>query len=151
MSRSVRVFVVSVAAAAVLLSGCSHSQARHPSAASTAPTSSPVASTGPVTHPVSLPAASARMLESATRSGDVQSIRRAFAVPAEQRLDRGFVSGLAALTFKVDESRFRQLDDVSAQVPVTTTDAQGRSVAWTATLVLVDGGWRIALTDQVPQ
>jgi len=101
-----------------------------------------------IAHPVPLRPASARALEREARSGNVAIVERAFDIPAGQRLDPGFVPGLARMrSIHVDETRFEQKDDRSAAVPITTTDPSGRTTTWTATLGLVDGTWRIALTE----
>jgi hypothetical protein len=130
-------------AAAVLLSaGCSH----HPAAPA------PAAATGSVrvTHPVPLTAAAARALESKVTSPDPNRVVQAFHVPAGQHLDPAFLKGLTQLrAVRVDESRFVQRDDVSAAVPIVTTDRAGVSTTWQAVLVLVDGGWRIGETERV--
>jgi hypothetical protein len=99
---------------------------------------------------VPLPAAQARGLEADTRSGQAGEVRKALDIPAKRKVDPGLVRELASLrSLRVDERGFVQRDDHSATVPITTTAADGTTTTWTATLVLVGGTWRIALTEPV--
>jgi hypothetical protein len=101
-----------------------------------------------VSHPVPLTAAAARALEVQVRSGDVTAVSKAFIVPDAKSMDASFVRNLASLKqFRVDETRFTQAADAAATVPVTTVDGAGTPTRWTATLVLVEGAWRIAATQ----
>lgn len=132
-------------AVGVALTGCS-SNAAAPAAASSTGTPSPSAT---ISTPVPLPVASARALESAARSGDEASIRRAFVVPSGTALDPQLADGLAAFArFDIDQSQFVQTSDTTATVPVTTVDAAGVTRRWTAILQLIDGGWLIAATQE---
>lgn len=137
--------VFALAAALSSVAGCTQ-HAPDPGKLSGRSTSSATEST--VANPVPLSVASARILETRARSGDDATVKTALAIPADQRLDPALVSGLAAMKgLTIEQSKFRQVDDVSAVVPITTVDAAGKSTTWTATLVLVDSTWRIGLTD----
>ena len=140
-------------ATAILGVGCT--QEAHLSTPSTTSPEPPPArsrtsapATSAVTHSVPLRADAARALETQAHSGDEANVKAALAVPPGQRIDPALVAGLAAMkSVKIDEARFKQLDDASATVPITTIDPTGKATTWTTTLILVDGVWRIGLTD----
>lgn len=141
--RFVGVFMLSAALGSV--AACTQ-HALAPGAASVR--STPTVRRSTVAKPVPLSVASARTLETQVRSGDDASVKAALAVPAGQILDPALVSGLAAMkSLTIEQSKFRQVDAMSAVVPITTVDSAGKSTTWTTTLVLVNGSWRIGLTD----
>ena len=145
MVRRRFVGVLALAAALSSVAGCTQ-HAPDPAKLSVRSTSNATEST--VANPVPLSVASARTLETQARSGDDATVKTALAVPANQKLDPALVSGLAAMkSLTIEQSKFRQVDDLSAVVPITTVDTAGKSTTWTATLVLVNSTWRIGLTD----
>jgi hypothetical protein len=109
-------------------------------------------SPSPTIEAVPLRSEAARQLEVQVRSGNTKQVRRAFAVPSSQRFAGDFTANLAALkTFQIDNTRFVQIDNVTAKVPITTTDAAGKATTWTATLVLIKGQWKIGMTQEQGQ
>ena len=90
-------------------------------------------------------AADARRLESDLSSGNPDRIRKALAIPAEQKLDPKFFARFAKLgkvTIRQDSAV--RLDDTSARVYADLE--HGEAETWTLLLTSVDGQWRVAST-----
>lgn len=110
----------------------------------------PARSATPVAEPVEvLLAEQARLLEAELAAGDEARLREVVVLPEGQVLDPGLAAGLAAAAPRLDEASFRTTGDDTASVAVTTSADAGSS-RWTATLLRIDGQWKVAFTEEVP-